>query len=1017
MKYLDSNENSKNDLIQGSQYLKFRNKYDNNAKNDTTLEGFSGIFTNESTPIKTKNDNDFKELTTLKEDYDKLKNEYSTKHKALMSKMDQYFLIRNSTIKGQNIKMGDPIGYLSNNGVFKGYPSMTILNNTAGKNGCPAFNDLKDYTGKGVLDFEKSTLAIDNEPVFKVGKLMQEGQSCGYEGENVFVKDTGSAKNIEFTYINTFNNSSSSGLVNEGNYEVTQDENGFNRCKQLAYDTGSSVFAFANGGTEGGVKKLKCYVGKDIYKITGNDLGIISETIWQSNDNNSNPIFGGDHATLNAAGQLLIRSMGKTESNLLDGLTCVIYSGYMGATTKGTDNTYVDDVNYFKNNTSKLLKKVNNVNLFGSIQEATKNNFPGNSPTSVEWTGYFKPSGGGIWGFDLTSDDCSYMWIGSSAKEGYTLQNAFINNNGLHAPVKISRRINLIKDQYYPVRIQFGQNYGGSYFKLDIVRPDGGKNNDGTGKFFSTNDQFNDQLYSTTGETWINLWQTEKPTGTTCDEKSGGNINLEDSISNWGVNCNSRTTNAWGNPANYNVPIGNMNTSVYNMVNNKSTGNVVIGQNMGDPAYGCPKSFYSTYRCGNSNSLTKQISINGEAYGKVARYNCFDEMINCYFLIQVQDDCNLVIYKGKINSSTREISFEAKWNTSTYNYNTKAVPVDAYKASKGKNGRHYLLPGETLNDGEFIGSPSGKCYLKMSKTSGLQLFYNKINNTSQNNNFIVDSNNQNIKWPGPNSPNTETLTVYTLPVNDGLSSIGNVSYVNSDSELMEYPNNSIQKGSQYVDLGNYNNPNSKNIKEFDADSPELCKTECNKLNDCDGFVYGGSKCFLKDNSIYPATLRYAENNVNLYKRIPNVINNNSCSKKINTIDADRWSKYLKTDKMSTDELCGLSNHTKEQKDQLNEVLNRLNNKANEIYSKLSNMTSEQKKILENYGLNENKIKKDMENINLIEKEYPKLKTKLRNMYGIETVSERELIHNNYNYMLWSILAIVLVIGGMKMLKK
>jgi len=34
-----------------------------------------------------------------------------------------------------------------------------------------------------------------------------------------------------------------------------------------------------------------------------------------------------------------------------------------------------------------------------------------------------------------------------------------------------------------------------------------------------------------------------------------------------------------------------------------------------------------------------------------------------------------------------------------------------------------------------------------------------------------------------------------------------------------------------------------------------------------------------------------------------------------------------------------------------------------------------------------------------------------------TTSQKELVHHNYNYMLWSILAVILVIGGMKILKR
>ena len=61
------------------------------------------------------------------------------------------------------------------------------------------------------------------------------------------------------------------------------------------------------------------------------------------------------------------------------------------------------------------------------------------------------------------------------------------------------------------------------------------------------------------------------------------------------------------------------------------------------------------------------------------------------------------------------------------------LALDKYKAVNGKYGRNYLLAGETIKSGEFIGSPSGNCYLMMVENTkdctqnGLQLLYQKTN--------------------------------------------------------------------------------------------------------------------------------------------------------------------------------------------------------------------------------------------------------------------------------------------------
>jgi hypothetical protein len=84
---------------------------------------------------------------------------------------------------------------------------------------------------------------------------------------------------------------------------------------------------------------------------------------------------------------------------------------------------------------------------------------------------------------------------------------------------------------------------------------------------------------------------------------------------------------------------------------------------------------------------------------------------------------------------------------------------------------------------------------------------------------------------------------------------------------------------------------------------------------------------------------------------------------------------------------------------------------------MSSLSEHDKKLLNEYGINEKKINDDLLKIKSLEKEYSDSKGKIGNIYGMKDNSENELLHNNYKYMLWSILAVILVIGGMKILKR
>ena len=80
---------------------------------------------------------------------------------------------------------------------------------------------------------------------------------------------------------------------------------------------------------------------------------------------------------------------------------------------------------------------------------------------SCQWLGYFKPTTTQTYTFYTTSDDASYVWIGSNAISGFTTANATVNNGGAHGPTEASGSIALTAGVYYPIRIQFGEASGG----------------------------------------------------------------------------------------------------------------------------------------------------------------------------------------------------------------------------------------------------------------------------------------------------------------------------------------------------------------------------------------------------------------------------------------------------------------------------------------------------------------------------------------------------------------------------
>lgn len=91
---------------------------------------------------------------------------------------------------------------------------------------------------------------------------------------------------------------------------------------------------------------------------------------------------------------------------------------------------------------------------FGSQNDATEENY------TFEWVGYFKAPSSGNFNFYINSDDDVFFWIGTNALgTANTELNAHMGVSGADED-KNTNSVTLVANQYYPVRIQFGEYHG-----------------------------------------------------------------------------------------------------------------------------------------------------------------------------------------------------------------------------------------------------------------------------------------------------------------------------------------------------------------------------------------------------------------------------------------------------------------------------------------------------------------------------------------------------------------------------
>ena len=147
------------------------------------------------------------------------------------------------------------------------------------------------------------------------------------------------------------------------------------------------------------------------------------------------------------------------------------YSGYMGSLTDTLDN-----VNFFDTATAVSASVQTNIIQDAAADEGTD--------FSRQWLGYFVPNTTETYTFYTTSDDCSWVWIGSNAVSGYTRANATVNNGGLHGFVEASGTASLVSGTYYPIRVQYGEHTVGDQLDFNYSTPTITKTTNLTGRIF-----------------------------------------------------------------------------------------------------------------------------------------------------------------------------------------------------------------------------------------------------------------------------------------------------------------------------------------------------------------------------------------------------------------------------------------------------------------------------------------------------------------------------------------------------
>ena len=147
-----------------------------------------------------QSDQDTADLADLKQQYTDLWNQWKAAKANTTTAMNQYVarLDPNNGINQKNVFLPasssetDPTdtdaGYTTRKGIFKPYASLSQVDNLQGQRGCPALDTgWTSVPNAGYTAGMAVGSLLSSNPELVVGTPMQDGQSCGFEGENVYV--------------------------------------------------------------------------------------------------------------------------------------------------------------------------------------------------------------------------------------------------------------------------------------------------------------------------------------------------------------------------------------------------------------------------------------------------------------------------------------------------------------------------------------------------------------------------------------------------------------------------------------------------------------------------------------------------------------------------------------------------------------------------------------------------------------------------------------------------------------
>jgi len=164
---------------------------------------------------------------------------------------------------------------------------------------------------------------------------------------------------------------------------------------------------------------------------------------------------------------------------------------------------------------------------------------------------------------------------------------------------------------------------------------------------------------------------------------------------------------------------------------------------------------------------------------------------------------------------------------------------------------------------------------------------------------------------------------------------------------------------------------------------------------------------------YPSSMISMDENNNI------VLNNDiSCNKNVKNVDTLEWNKFnLSSTQMTPTTTCGLTNATSAQQQEAEQLRQQLVELANQIVQKITYLETLNSNMISQMGIDKNVLDANLKKYKQLSSKFSILNGQdISNINQIVDDSEINVKKYNYTYILWGILAIIIILITIKILR-